>query len=202
MVQSKLTFPYLDLLPYPCQCTWNQALFILSLFFLSPCLSISAQMESPLGPFLPTSCSYQPPPPSPFQTSTRPISHLHKQWALIWALYFPFLGEIQHSGTGAIDTSESLAASAWGHFSQSPAWSTGRRLGAAKNQLPCGSTGTSSGNCRVREENLNGLGMSYAVTASPKASFRALWKVANAMVSRRNAGWCNSMFIACKWPRC
>ena len=40
-----------------------------------------------------------------------------------------------------------------------------------------------------RDENLQGSGMSHATTASPKPSFRALWRVGDAVVGRRNAGW-------------
>ena len=38
-----------------------------------------------------------------------------------------------------------------------------------------------------RDENLQGSGMSHATTASPKPSFRALWRVGDAVVGRRNA---------------
>ena len=41
--------------------------------------------------------------------------------------------------------------SAWGNFSASPTWSTRQRLGAGQDQLPCGSTGTSSGNRQEME---------------------------------------------------
>ena len=43
-----------------------------------------------------------------------------------------------------------------------------------------------------RVGNLHGLGMSHTMTASPKPSFGALWRVGNTMVSRRNARWTKS----------
>ena len=39
-----------------------------------------------------------------------------------------------------------------------------------------------------RDGNLHGSGMSLATTASPKPSFRALWRVGDAVVGRRNGG--------------
>ena len=55
------------------------------------------------------------------------------------------------------------------------------RLGAEQNQLPCGSTGTSSGNCREAETHM-------VRTASPKPSFRAPWRVDDGVVGRGTAG--------------
>ena len=46
--------------------------------------------------------------------------------------------------------------------------------------------GISSGNCQ--KTNSHGSGMSRAMTASPKLSFRAPWRVSNASISRGNAG--------------
>ena len=43
-----------------------------------------------------------------------------------------------------------------------------------------------------RDRNLHGLDMSHATTASPKPSFRASWRVGDAVVGRRNAGWTTS----------
>ena len=43
-------------------------------------------------------------------------------------------------------------------------------------------------NCRFSGI-LHGSGMSYAMTASPKPSFRAPWRVGDAVVGRGNAGW-------------
>ena len=40
-----------------------------------------------------------------------------------------------------------------------------------------------------RDGNLHGLSMSHAMTASPKPSFRAPWRVGDTVVSRGNAGW-------------
>ena len=40
-----------------------------------------------------------------------------------------------------------------------------------------------------RDRNLQGLGMSHAMTASLKLSFRAPWRMSDAMVGRGNAGW-------------
>ena len=62
-----------------------------------------------------------------------------------------------------------------------------QRLGAEQDQLPCGSTGNCSGICQETETCI-GSGMSHAITASPKLSFRAPWKVGDAVVGRGNAG--------------
>ena len=43
-----------------------------------------------------------------------------------------------------------------------------------------------------RDGNLHGSSMSYATTASPNPSFRAPWRVGDAMVGRVNAGWTTS----------
>ena len=43
-----------------------------------------------------------------------------------------------------------------------------------------------------RDGNLHGSGMSHATTASPKSSFWTLWRVGDAVVGRRNAGWTTS----------
>ena len=48
------------------------------------------------------------------------------------------------------------------------------------------STGTSSGNYQEME---TCMVWAHAMTASPKPSFRAPWRVGNAVVSRGNAGW-------------
>ena len=42
------------------------------------------------------------------------------------------------------------------------------------------------------DRNFHGSGMSHSMTASPKLSFRAPWKVGDATVSRENAGWTTS----------
>ena len=49
-----------------------------------------------------------------------------------------------------------------------------------------------------RDGNLCGSGMSHAITASPKSSFRASWTVCDAVVGRENAGWttCRRIFRA------
>ena len=44
----------------------------------------------------------------------------------------------------------------------------------------------------LRDGNLHGSGMSHATTASPKPSFRAPWRVGDAVVGRGNAGWTTS----------
>ena len=44
----------------------------------------------------------------------------------------------------------------------------------------------------LRDGNLHGSGMSHATRASPKPSFRAPWKVGDAMVGSGNAGWTTS----------
>ena len=70
--------------------------------------------------------------------------------------------------------------SAWGNFSISPTWrARSTFLWIHRNifwQLS-------------REENLHGPGMSHAMTASPKQSFRAPRRIGDTMVSRGNAGW-------------
>ena len=40
-----------------------------------------------------------------------------------------------------------------------------------------------------RNGNVHGSGMSHATTASPKPSFKAPWKVGDAVVGGGNAGW-------------
>ena len=73
-------------------------------------------------------------------------------------------------------------------YNSSPTWSTRRTTGFNARSTPL----------RVhrnlfwhlsRHRNLHGSGMSHTTTASPKPSFRAPWKVGDAMVGRRNAGW-------------
>ena len=43
-----------------------------------------------------------------------------------------------------------------------------------------------------RDGNLHSLGMSHAMTAFPRPSFRAPWRVGDAVVSRGNVGWTTS----------
>ena len=43
-----------------------------------------------------------------------------------------------------------------------------------------------------RDGNLHGSGMSHATTASPKPTFRAPWRMGDAVVSKGNAGWTTS----------
>ena len=63
-----------------------------------------------------------------------------------------------------------------------------QRLGAERDQLYCGSTGTSSGT--VKRRKLAWLGhVTPAAITSPKPSFRAHWSVDDAVVGRENAGW-------------
>ena len=62
-----------------------------------------------------------------------------------------------------------------------------QQLDAEQDQLPCGSTGTSSGN-RLKTGPAWLGHITYAKTASPKSSFRALWKVGDAVVGKGNAG--------------
>ena len=59
-----------------------------------------------------------------------------------------------------------------------------QRLGSDKDQLPCGSTGT-SGDCQETETCM-------VTTASPKPFFRAPRRVRDAVVGRGNAGWTTS----------
>ena len=78
--------------------------------------------------------------------------------------------------------------SAWGNFSTSP----------ARSARPVTGYGARSASLWAhrsflwllsRDRNLHGSGM---VTASPKPSFRALWRVGNTMVGRGNVGWTTS----------
>ena len=62
-----------------------------------------------------------------------------------------------------------------------------QRLGAEQDQLPCGSTGTSTGNCQETETCM--VWVCHTPPASPKLSFRAPWRVGNTVVSRGNVGW-------------
>ena len=81
--------------------------------------------------------------------------------------------------------------SAWGNFSASPTCS-------ARPTTGCGARSTSEWGYRnlfrrlSRDGNLHGSGMSHATTASPKSSFRAPWRMCDAVVSRGNAGWTTS----------
>ena len=81
--------------------------------------------------------------------------------------------------------------SAWGNFSAFPTWSTRPKIG-------CGARSTSLWVHRhlfwqlPRDRNLHRLGMSHAMTAYPKPSVRAPWKVGDAVVGRENAGWTTS----------
>ena len=79
---------------------------------------------------------------------------------------------------------------AWGNFSYLLFGAHDQQLGAEQDQLPWGSTGTSSGNCQDR--NLHGSRMSHAVTTSPKPSFQESWRAGDTVVSIGNAGWTTS----------
>ena len=83
-----------------------------------------------------------------------------------------------------------IIPSAWGDFSTST-WSIRPTTGCRSRSTPL----------RVRRNlfwqlsrdgNLHGLGMSHTMTASPKPSFRAPWRVGIAVVGRRNARWTTS----------
>ena len=68
-----------------------------------------------------------------------------------------------------------------------------QRLGAEQDQLPYGSTGTSSGNCLEMEARMVQVyPTSWCLTVSPEPSFRASCSVDNAVVGRGNAGWTTS----------
>ena len=54
----------------------------------------------------------------------------------------------------------------------------------------------------VKRRTLAWLGMSHATTASPKPSFRAPWRVDDAMVGRGNAGWISSKSDPCPCQNC
>ena len=59
---------------------------------------------------------------------------------------------------------------------------TGARQSVQSQQVQSDGEGTDT----------HGSGMSRATTASPKPSFRALWRMGNAVVGRGNAGWTTS----------
>ena len=63
-------------------------------------------------------------------------------------------------------------------------------LGVGQDQLPRGSTGTSSGNSQETEICI--VQTSQTTTASPKTSFRAPCRVGDIVAGRRNAGWTTS----------
>ena len=90
-----------------------------------------------------------------------------------------------------IDVTQPLKSSARGNFSASPTWSIRPTTG-------CRARSTSLWTHRnlfwqlSRDENLYGSVMSRATTASPKSSFRALWKVGDSVVGTGNAGWTTS----------
>ena len=67
-----------------------------------------------------------------------------------------------------------------------------QRLGAEQDQLPCGSTGTSRGNCQETETGMVLACHTPHATASPTSSFSAPWRVGDAVVDRGNAGWITS----------
>ena len=81
--------------------------------------------------------------------------------------------------------------SAVGNFSTSPTLST-------KPTTGCGARSISLWVHRnpfwqlSRAGNSHDSGMSHGTTASPKPSFRASWRVGNALVGRGNAGWTTS----------
>ena len=81
--------------------------------------------------------------------------------------------------------------SAGGNFSLFPTWRTRSTTG-------CGARSTSLWVHRnlfwqlSGDRNLHGLGMSHAMTASPKPSFKASRRVGDAVVSKGNAGWTTS----------
>ena len=81
--------------------------------------------------------------------------------------------------------------SVWGNFSASLTCDT-------KSTTGCGARSTPLWVHRnlfwqlSRDGNLHGSGMSHATTASPKPSFRAPWRVGDAVVGRENAGWTTS----------
>ena len=62
-----------------------------------------------------------------------------------------------------------------------------QRLGAEQDQIPCGSTGTSSGTVEKRK-----LAWFGNVTHHDSLSFGASWRVVGAVVGRGSAGWTTS----------
>ena len=84
------------------------------------------------------------------------------------------------------------------NFPASPSWSSRPTTG-------CGARLTSLWVHRnffwqlSRDGNLHGSGMLHATTASPKPSFRAPWRVVDAMLGRGNAEWMTSK-SGHSWP--
>ena len=85
-------------------------------------------------------------------------------------------------------TSRRYRPSAWGNFSASSIWSTRPTTGCQAR----------SNSLRVHRNlfwrlswnrNLQGSGTSHATTTSPKPSFRAPWRVDDAVDGRGNVGW-------------
>ena len=77
--------------------------------------------------------------------------------------------------------------SVFGNFSVSPTWSTRPTTGCGARSTPLWVHRNLFWQLSV-DGNLHGSGMSHASTASPKASFRAPWRVGDAVVGKRNAG--------------
>ena len=109
----------------------------------------------------------------------KPLCHLH---LLCGCETWTLLADFKHK------ESRLSRLSARGNFSTSPAWSTRPMTG-------CGARPASlyvhqnlfwqlSG-----DGNLHGSGMPHFTTASPNPSFRASWRMGDAMVGRGNAGW-------------
>ena len=71
-------------------------------------------------------------------------------------------------------------------------------IGAQDPTTGCGARSTSLWANRnlfwqlSRDGNLHSLGMSHAITASPKPSFKTPWRLGDGLVGRGNAGWTTS----------
>ena len=75
-----------------------------------------------------------------------------------------------------------------GNFSISPTWSTRPMTGYAARSTSLW-VGRNFFWQLSRDRNMHGSGMSHATTASPKPSFRAPWRLSDAVAGRGNAGW-------------
>ena len=81
--------------------------------------------------------------------------------------------------------------SAWGNFSASPTWSTGPTTESRARSSSLWAQGNLFWQLS-RDGISHDSGMSHATTASPKPSFRAPWRVGDAVLGRGFAGWTTS----------
>ena len=98
--------------------------------------------------------------------------------------------------------SRSSKPSAWRNFSASPTWNTKPTTGCGARSTPLWVHGNLYWQLS-RDGNSHGSGMSHATTVSLKPSFRAPWRVSDAVVGRGNAGWTTPQSgHSCPWQNC